>query len=124
MRYDPPESVKDRAPLTMEAYQSGALQTLVEDHIKGSFRLRMRLLLGLQGEAGEVAEVHKKWLRGDYGYEELQQRLASELGDLLWYVATLADAHHIQLDDIANLNLEKLKDRAERDVLKGDGDNR
>ena len=82
--------------------------------------------LGLTGEAGEVAENDKKAIRDDAGQilPERRAALAAELGDVLWYVAQLAAELGLDLDDIAQANLDKLQSRAERGVLAGSGDNR
>lgn len=79
------------------------------------------LALGLNGEAGEVAEKIKKVIRGD---REIDQELVDELGDVLWYLARLLDEIGEDFDDVANRNLSKLLDRKDRDVLKGSGDDR
>jgi len=50
--------------------------------------------------------------------------LVFELGDVLWYVARLAMELGVSLDDVAQLNLEKLSDRAARGVIGGSGDHR
>lgn len=84
--------------------------------------------MGLGNEAGEVQGKIKKWLRGDDGdgamSEERKSALKDELGDVLWYIAVLAGDLGHDLEDIAKLNLEKLKSRKERGVLNGDGDKR
>ena len=80
--------------------------------------------LGLAGEAGEVCEKIKKYLRQDYELEELKEIIESELGDVLWYLENLATDLEISLDKIAAGNLSKLSDRQNRGKLKGDGDNR
>ncbi len=65
--------------------------------------------LGLAGEAGEAADLVKKHLF--HGHPLDKAKLRSELGDVLWYVATLADAVGLELDDIAANNVEKLRAR-------------
>ncbi len=84
--------------------------------------------LGLGNEAGEVMGKIKKWLRGDDGEgtmsEERKDALKGELGDVLWYLAVLANDLGLSLEDIAKANIEKLQSRQERGALHGDGDKR
>jgi NTP pyrophosphatase (non-canonical NTP hydrolase) len=82
--------------------------------------------LGLAGEAGEVAEHAKKAIRDDNGEVTPERRLAmtKELGDVLWYVAQIASELELDLDEIAQTNLEKLLSRQSRGVLSGSGDDR
>ena len=77
--------------------------------------------LGLCGESGEVAEKVKKQVRdGVFNRHEV----AKELGDVLWYLANICNDIGYNLDEIADLNLTKLRGRMARNVLKGSGDNR
>jgi NTP pyrophosphatase (non-canonical NTP hydrolase) len=82
--------------------------------------------LGLAGEAGEVAEHAKKAIRDDAGRvtDERRAAMAKELGDVLWYAAQLASELRLELDQIAQDNLEKLFSRQRRGVLSGSGDER
>jgi NTP pyrophosphatase (non-canonical NTP hydrolase) len=82
--------------------------------------------LGLNGEAGEVAEQAKKMLRDDFGNltPDRVEKIRKELGDLLWYAAQVATEAGLDLDDVALTNIRKLKDRQERGVLHGSGDDR
>ena len=82
--------------------------------------------LGLAGEAGEVAEHAKKAIRDDAGAvsPERRERMAKELGDVLWYVAQLASELGLDLDEVAQANLDKLLSRQRRGVLSGSGDDR
>lgn len=82
--------------------------------------------LGLAGEAGEVAEHAKKAIRDDGGAvgEERKEAMAKELGDVLWYVAQLATELGLDLDAVAQQNLDKLLSRQQRGVLSGSGDER
>ena len=84
--------------------------------------------LGLVGEAGEVAEKVKKIIRSGRSHFDMTERenleIAKEAGDVLWYLANLSGDLGYTLEDIANLNLEKLASRQARGVLEGNGDNR
>ena len=73
----------------------------------------MYSVLGLNGEAGEVAEVVKKMIRdkGKKLSEEDKQDLLKELGDILWYLSKVASKLEFSLEDVANANLLKLKER-------------
>jgi NTP pyrophosphatase (non-canonical NTP hydrolase) len=84
------------------------------------------LALGLNGEAGEVAEKIKKMLRdGIKGEaEEWRRELVKELGDVLWYLSELAQWAGFGLDEVAEQNLAKLESRASRGKIGGSGDNR
>ena len=87
-------------------------------------------VLGLVGEAGETADKIKKFYRNlgitDAKKLNTEQKLglAKEMGDVLWYLAALADELEIDLSYIAQLNIEKLYDRKARGVIKSEGDNR
>lgn len=82
--------------------------------------------LGLAGEAGEVANDVKKVLRDD-DFEvtpERREKIAKELGDVLWYAARVAAELDLDLNHIAELNLARLASRAERGVIAGSGSDR
>jgi NTP pyrophosphatase (non-canonical NTP hydrolase) len=83
-------------------------------------------VLGLCGEAGEVAEKVKKIIRDRDGHlsEESRAAIAVELGDVLWYIANAASELGLSLNEIAKENLRKLSSRKKRKVLKGSGDDR
>lgn len=88
------------------------------------------LALGIAGEAGEVSEKVKKFIRdtnfagvGDLG-EEQKRSLALEAGDVLWYIAQIATELGVTLEELAAMNIEKTHSRMHRDKLSGDGDNR
>jgi NTP pyrophosphatase (non-canonical NTP hydrolase) len=82
--------------------------------------------LGLNGEAGEVAEKVKKLIRDKGGVvdDEFRAQVQKELGDVLWYLNALCKELDLNLEDAAQGNLEKLLSRKARGVLKGSGDNR
>ena len=82
--------------------------------------------LGLNGEAGEVAEKVKKLIRDKGGVccDDDRLAVARELGDVMWYVAQTAARLNMKLSDVARLNVEKLTDRKKRGALHGSGDDR
>ncbi len=77
--------------------------------------------LGLVGEGGEYSEKVKKYLR-DGVFDPVAA--ARELGDVLWYLTAAAHEIGFTLDTVAQMNINKLKDRKARGVLKGNGDDR
>lgn len=78
--------------------------------------------LGIAGEAGEIAEKIKKWMRGDG--ELNKNALLLELGDPLWYIVALANDLGFTLQDVIDANVEKTRSRRSRNVVMGDGDYR
>lgn len=82
--------------------------------------------LGLAGEAGEVCEKMKKIMRDDNGVvsAEKKELIKKEIGDVLWYCAALSTELGIDLNDVAQTNIDKLFSRKERNTLHGSGDNR
>lgn len=81
-------------------------------------------VFGLLSEAGEVAAVFQKLIRGDFPIPEAGARLHKELGDILWHVAQVAFDNGWKLSDIAQTNLDKLESRKIRNMILGSGDNR
>jgi len=81
--------------------------------------------LGL-GESGEAQGKIKKVLRDHDGIvtEELKKGIVLELGDTLWYLSETARQLGVSLSEVAQANVDKLKDRKERGVIKGEGDYR
>lgn len=86
----------------------------------------MEKVLGLPGEAGEAADKFKKVLRDKNGIISSHDReeIVKELGDVLWYLAMIAEYLEVPLSEVANMNLEKLESRLERNKIHGNGDNR
>ena len=82
--------------------------------------------LGLAEEAGEVAGKYAKAIRDEEGVisEKRKVAIVKELGDVLWFVAELATCLDVDLDVVAEMNLQKLASRKERGVIGGSGDER
>lgn len=104
-------------------YQRAALRTARDKDAPDEF---MHLVLGLVGEAGEIAEKVKKLVRDQGGDLARLDRddMAAELGDVLWYAAVLADFLGLSFNDVAQRNVDKLADRQRREVIGGSGDHR
>lgn len=82
-------------------------------------------VLGLTGEAGEVAEKVKKIIRDREGVVgDQRDAIAKELGDVLWYVAACCHELGVSMADVAQGNIDKLQSRAARGKLGGSGDER
>ena len=83
-------------------------------------------VLGLVGESGEIADKLKKVIRdknSQLGEEEIMG-VAKELGDVLWYVSNLSHELGFSLEEIAQMNVDKLQSRMKRNKLSGSGDDR
>ncbi len=80
--------------------------------------------LGLAGETGEVCEKIKKIIRDKNGIvdQESKELIKKEIGDVLWYCAALSKELGLDLQEVADGNISKLKDRQNRNKLKGEGD--
>ena len=82
-------------------------------------------LMGLVGEVGEVYSLLAKYIRDGVEDEEaFSDKVKKELGDVLWFVAAICEDMDYTMDECAEAVVKKLKDRKERGVLKGSGDNR
>jgi NTP pyrophosphatase (non-canonical NTP hydrolase) len=110
--------------MTLEEYQKQALTTVIATD--NEFRDLLHWVLGINGEAGEIAEKVKKIIRDKGGEVSAADKaeLGKEVGDVLWYLAVFAHHLGIPLETIAQQNLDKLKSRKARGVLQGSGDNR
>ena len=99
--------------------------TEYQEKIK-EFRLKTAdegyVLLGLVGELGELYGYIAKAMRDEFELDKTH--VAKELGDIQWFMASLATDLGLDMQNIANMNAEKLASRKERGVLTGSGDNR
>ncbi len=108
--------------MTLEEYQKAALTTAV---YPDDYRV-VYPALGMNGEAGEVADKVKKVIRdnGAVLTDEKKREIAKEIGDVMWYCATLANDLGYSLEEVGEMNIAKLQSRKERGMLGGSGDNR
>jgi NTP pyrophosphatase (non-canonical NTP hydrolase) len=114
---------KQLSNITAAEYQARACQTAIFPN----HRATEYLTLGLTGEAGEIANKVKKFIRDGAAKDEyLAKRIeiGYEIGDVLWYCAVLAEELEMNLGHIMEKNLEKLADRHKRGKISGSGDNR
>lgn len=98
--------VVDSLPMTLNEYQTDCMRTAGD-------RTGIRPLamggLGIAGEAGEVADIIKKHLF--HGHPLDVSDVKKELGDVLWYIGSIAAACGLTLEDVATANIEKLRKR-------------
>jgi NTP pyrophosphatase (non-canonical NTP hydrolase) len=96
------------------------------DLIETPFNRLVYPILGLVGEAGEIANKVKKIARDNGGNLDPDQQLdlSKEIGDTLWYQAATASSLEVTLGEVGGANLKKLADRQRRGVLQGSGDDR
>ena len=114
---------KKMSTITAALYQEKACETAIFPKNKAM----EYLTLGLTGEAGEIANKVKKFIRDGAAKDEyLAKRIeiGYEIGDVLWYCAVLAEELDMNLGHIMENNLQKLADRKKRGTLSGSGDNR
>jgi NTP pyrophosphatase (non-canonical NTP hydrolase) len=112
---------------TFDSYQEDAgLTAIYPDKDTGSSEAITYVILGLTGEAGEIANKYKKVLRDNNGKIDLDKltAIADEIGDVIWYCARLASELGVQLSTIAAKNYNKLNERKSRNVIHGSGDDR
>lgn len=110
-------TLKRKKNVELNEYQDEAYKTMLPSANNLPY-----LVSGLAGEVGELASLYAKAVRD--GHEISQVDWRKELGDVLWFVAILADHQGVSLVDVARTNLAKLNKRKEQGTLTGSGDNR
>lgn len=106
--------------ITFKKYQEFTTSTAIYPKNKGL----EYLTLGLTSEAGEIAGVAKKFIRDNEYYHEMKVKMIKELGDVMWYMAQLMEHLQIDLEDVLEINMNKLTQRKANNTLKGSGDDR
>lgn len=94
--------------MKLSEYQAQARRTMTLDAENFSHYI-CNHGLGLAGEAGEVIELIKKHVFHGHDLDRLMVR--KELGDVLWYLAAIATLCGIDLDDVGEGNIQKLRER-------------
>lgn len=95
--------------MEFRSYQEKAEQT---DHTPGEGEFRTALqVLALQSKVGELSSNFKKYYRRQKTKTNLQNSISKNLGDILWYISSIATSSKLDLEDVAEENLEKLKRR-------------
>lgn len=95
--------------MNIDEYQKEAL--LTDKTPEGSEEAVLIPLLGLCGEVGTLVSEYKKKLRDGKSYMQFKDRIAEDLGDILWYLSNVASKFDMSLDEIALSNLRKTRDR-------------
>lgn len=109
--------------LTMNEYQ-----TLAERTISDELLLHEIETHALHGMTSEIGEIHGLYQKVYQGHEVDSEHLKKEVGDLLWFISEYCTANGWSLDEVARLNIEKLKARyphgfeAERSLNRKEGD--
>ena len=110
--------------MTLDEYQK---QALVTAKFSGDdFKDTAHWTFGITGEAGEIAEKLKKIIRDKNGViaDEDKEELIKEMGDVLWYLAVLAEHLGYKFEEVGARNIAKLRSRQARNKIHGSGDNR
>lgn len=124
--------------MTLNEYQQQAMTTCMESSNNFSY-----MMLNLVGEVGEFASKVAKAIRKNMAYIDyselelcnvdpetaeyaatLKAELKKEAGDILWQLSGLCQVMGWTLEEVAQMNLDKLASRQERGKIDGDGDNR
>lgn len=134
-RNDTNTTINNIEIMTLNEYHNKAMSTNAEssDNIVYS-------LLGLNAEVGEINDKIAKWRRkgmanidnnklvfttsSEVEASYLRNELLKEVGDALWFCAHLSRQLGSTLEEVARMNIDKLRDRAQRGVIVGEGDNR
>ena len=109
--------------MNFKEYQELASRTM-NKNLKRS-ESEMHALHGLVSELGELHGIYQKVYQG-HDFDGLHAM--KELGDLLWFIAEYCTANGWNMDDVAQMNIDKLKARypdgfeAEKSLHRKDGD--
>ena len=108
----------ETAVFDLDEYQCQAAETAIYHEALNNIYPPM----GLAAEAGEVAGKYAKAHRDGANID--REAIILELGDVLWFVAAIATDLDVDLSEVAEANIQKLRSRKERGVIGGAGDYR
>lgn len=92
--------------MTPNEYQKLAARTINTNLT--NFEKSMHSLHGMVGEIGELHSIYQKYYQG---HEFDRVHIKKELGDLLWFIAEYCTAKNWNLEDIMQMNIDKLRAR-------------
>lgn len=95
--------------MDLNDYQSLALRTAANKTVEDDDKRLLLWTVAWAGEVGEFCNMLKK--KVGHGHDFTEEQLGDEIGDVLWYLAVIADELGLSLDQIAEQNIEKLKRR-------------
>ena len=98
--------------MTPNEYQRNAMRTASGISTSCPENLLLQGVMGMSGESGEALDIVKKIMfQGHELNEATKEHLIRELGDVLWYVATTAEALDVPLETVMQVNVDKLRAR-------------
>ena len=86
-------------------------QVLAARTINNDLSNKDKVLHALHGMAGEVGEIHSIYQKTYQGHKFDSDEMKKELGDLLWFIAEYCTVFKWDLEDIMQMNINKLKKR-------------
>lgn len=92
--------------MTANEYQKLAARTINEELMNWQQELH-----ALHGMVGEIGEIHSIYQKAYQGHDASDEHLKKEVGDLLWFIAEYCTANDWNLEDIMQINIDKLKAR-------------
>lgn len=92
--------------MTINEYQKLAART-----INNKLRNDQKENHALHGMVGEIGEIHSIYQKLYQGHDFEQEHIKKELGDLMWFIAEYCTALRWDLNDIAEMNIDKLRER-------------
>jgi len=95
--------------MNIDEYQALAAETMQFD--KTQEAALSIVMLGLNGEVGSLSTEYKKKIRDGDSYALFREKLVEELGDIIWYLTSLATIEDIPVSEILNFNLKKTQER-------------